>query len=157
MSQHLIKEEKIIEQALDIIDNRFNALNGEIILSSESAKSYASLKLSAQKKEVFAALFLNTQGAVMKYIEFFYGTIDQCSVYPREILRACIEYDVQKVILMHNHPSGLTEPSQADRQITRDIMEALKYIDVAVIDHLIFGGSDCYSFAERGILPVIGR
>ena len=82
----------------------------------------------------------------------FYGTIDAACVYPREVVRYCMDHNAAAVIFAHNHPSGIAEPSQADQQITRRLVDALGWIDVSVLDHFVVGAGDLVSFAERGLL-----
>jgi DNA repair protein RadC len=102
--------------------------------------------------EVFAAIHLDNRHGVLDYEELFRGTVDGASVHPREIVKSALRHNAAALILAHNHPSGLPEPSQADQRITQRIQEAVRYIDVRVLDHLIVGGDEIVSFAERGLL-----
>lgn len=88
----------------------------------------------------------------MAYEELFYGTIDGASVYPREVVKACLKYNSAAVIFAHNHPSGTPEPSQADLSITAKLKQALELVDIRVLDHIIVAGSNTISFAEKGLL-----
>ena len=102
--------------------------------------------------EVFAVLWLNNRHHMLAFDEMFYGTIDGASVHPREVVRRAIEHNAAAVILAHNHPSGVAEPSRADTQLTRRLSDALGLIDVRVIDHIVVGAEETVSFAERGLI-----
>ncbi len=104
--------------------------------------------MSEKLQEVFAIVFLDNRHRVIAYEELFYGTIDGASVHPREIVRKALEHNAAAVILAHNHPSGIAEPSTADERLTSRVREALGLIDVRVLDHIIVGGDTTYSFAE---------
>ena len=97
-------------------------------------------------------IFLDNQHAVIGFEVLFQGTIDGAAIYPREIVKATLEHKAAVVILSHNHPSGTSEPSEADKRITNRIIDSLNAIDVKVLDHLIVGGTSITSFAERGLL-----
>lgn len=113
---------------------------------------YLRARLCHLSHEVFACLFLDTRHRVLGYEELFRGTIDGASVYPREVVRACLRYHASAVILAHNHPSGIAEPSRADREITRTLVEALGLMEIRVLDHLIIGQGEPVSMAERGMV-----
>lgn len=102
--------------------------------------------------EVFGTLLLDTQHRLIAFDELFRGTIDSASVYPREVIRHAIEHNATAVILVHNHPSGDSEPSDADRRITQRLQEALGLVDIHVLDHVVVGHEGYTSFAERGWL-----
>ncbi len=97
-------------------------------------------------------LFLDSQHRVIRFEELFRGTINAASVYPREVLKAALAYNAAAVILVHNHPSGDPEPSDADRRITERLKEVLGLMDIRVIDHVVVGCDGCRSFAEMGYL-----
>ena len=125
---------------------------GDLLTSPDLVRSYLSAQLRHQPREVFAVLFLDNQNRLITYEELFFGTIDGASVYPREVVRRALAHNCAAVILSHNHPSGVAEPSQADCRITRRLQAALELIDVRVIDHMVVGDSEVISFAERGLL-----
>jgi DNA repair protein RadC len=102
--------------------------------------------------EVFCCLFLDNRHRLIAFDELFRGTIDGASVHPREVVRQALQRNAAAVILAHNHPSGVAEPSQADELITHRLKDALALVDIRVLDHLIVGDSRCTSFAERGLL-----
>ena len=103
-------------------------------------------------REVFACLFLDNQHRLIEYEEMFYGTIDGASVHPREVVRRGLELNAAAVIFAHNHPSRVSEPSSADRQITDRLQSALALIDIRVLDHIVIGDAEATSFAARGWL-----
>jgi DNA repair protein RadC len=122
-------------------------------LSNPAAvKSYVSAQLRHQPREVFAVLFLDNQNRLLAYEELFQGGIDGANVYPREIIRCVIKHNAAAVMLAHNHPSGVAEPSQADIRITYKIESALRTIDVKLLDHLVVGDGQVVSLAERGLI-----
>jgi len=108
-------------------------------------------KLAIHEHEVFAVLFLDSQNRILEFKELFRGTINAASVYPREVVKEVLELNAASVILAHNHPSGVTTPSQADKLITTKLQQALNLIDVSVLDHIIIGEST-YSFAEHDLI-----
>ena len=125
---------------------------GEALTSAQQAARYLQSRLRDRPYEVFAALFLDSRHRVLAFEELFRGTIDGASVHPREVVRQALRHNAAALILSHNHPSGLAEPSQADRQITVRLRDALALIDVRLLDHLIVGDGDCCSLAERGLI-----
>jgi len=124
----------------------------DLLTSPEATRAYLKTRLYHQAREVFACVFLDNRHRVIRYEELFQGTIDGASVHPREIVRRALELHAAAVILAHNHPSGVTEPSQADLRITRRLKDALALVDVRVLDHLVIGEGDTASLAERGLL-----
>ncbi len=125
---------------------------GNALDSSLATKHYLMSELKNESREVFAILFLDNQHQVQHFEKLFFGTIDAAAVYPRIIVEAVLKHKSAAVILTHNHPSGICEPSIADQQITARIKEALALIDVRVLDHLIIAGHQSYSFAEHAKL-----
>jgi DNA repair protein RadC len=113
---------------------------------------YLRSRIGAHPYEVFACLFLDQRHRVIAFEELFRGSIDGASVYPREVVRRCLAHNAAAVILAHNHPSGVAEPSQADRDITAELKRALALIDVRVLDHFIIGSGTPTSLALRGLL-----
>ncbi|MGV6815856.1 MAG: RadC family protein [Thiotrichales bacterium] len=115
------------------------------------ARRYVQQRLREYPHEVFACLFLDTRHRLITYEELFTGTIDGASVHPREVVRQAIKHNAAAVIFAHNHPSGIAEPSSADRQITERLKTALSYVDVRVLDHIVVG-DEPVSMAERGMV-----
>jgi DNA repair protein RadC len=120
--------------------------------SPQAVKDYLALHLSHLPYEVFAVLFLDSQHKLLKLEEMFRGTLSQTSVYPREVVRRALDHNAGAVILAHNHPSGVAEPSRSDELLTQALKNALQLVDVRVLDHLIVGRFGVMSFAERGLL-----
>ena len=125
---------------------------GNALTSPEITRSYLSAQLRGYSYEVFACLFLDNQHRVIQLDELFRGTIDGASVYPREVVKQALHHNAAAVIFAHNHPSGVTEPSQADKQITEKLKKALDLFDIRVLDHFIIGDGEPYSFAEHGLI-----
>jgi len=123
----------------------------DAIESPQAARRYLAMRLRGHPQEVFAALFLDNRHRVIVYEELFRGTIDQAAVHPREVVRRALHHNAAALILAHNHPSGVAEPSRADEHITRQLREALMLVDVRVLDHIIIG-DEWISMAERGLL-----
>ena len=125
---------------------------GEALQSAADTRRYLVARLRHQPHEVFACLFLDNRHRVLNFEELFYGTIDGASVHPRQVVKRALYHNAAALILAHNHPSGVAEPSRADERITLRLQEALSLIDVRVLDHFIIGDGECVSFAERGLL-----
>ena len=123
-----------------------------VLTSPDMTRSYLLSRLAGFEREVFSCVHLDNQHCVMAYEELFYGTIDGASVYPREVVKSCLKYNSAAVIFAHNHPSGTPEPSQADKDITAKLKQALALVDIRVLDHIIVAGSNTTSFAEKGLL-----
>ncbi len=118
----------------------------------EDTREYVHSKLANRPNEVFACLFLDNRHRLIEYQELFQGTIDGAQVHPREVVRRALNMNAAAVILAHNHPSGVAEPSQSDRLITEKLQQALQLIDVRILDHLIIGAGEITSLAERGFI-----
>ncbi|GGQ22920.1 RadC family protein [Shewanella litoralis] len=127
-----------------------NLQRGQILTNPDLTRDYLMRQLADRSYEVFALLLLDTQHRVIQFVELFRGTIDSASVYPREVISLVLEKKAAAVIVCHNHPSGIAEPSQADRRITERIKNALATIDVSLLDHMVVGDQEIVSFAERG-------
>ncbi len=127
-------------------------VRGDALTSPRQTRRYLRLRLQSHPNEVFACLFLDNRHRVIAYEELFQGTIDGASVHPREVVRRALHHNAAALILAHNHPSGVAEPSQADRQITLRLKEALALIDVRVLDHIVVGCNETSSLAELGLL-----
>ncbi len=115
-------------------------------------QDYLRLRLGGREREVFVVVLLDAQNRIIEVTELFEGTLTQTSVYPREVVRAALQYNAHSVIFAHNHPSGVAEPSQADQMLTETLQRALRLVDVEVLDHFIIGKGASMSFAERGLL-----
>jgi DNA repair protein RadC len=124
----------------------------DALTSVDATKQYLLAALRDQPQEVFAMLCLDSQHRLIKYRPMFYGTIDSASVYPRVLVKQALDDNAAAVILAHNHPSGVAEPSQADHHITQRIQSAMGLVDIKVLDHFVIGDGDAVSFAQRGLL-----
>jgi DNA repair protein RadC len=117
-----------------------------------ATRRYLASRLRHYPHEVFACLFLDNRHRVIVFEELFRGTIDGASVHPREVVRRALQHNAAALILAHNHPSGVAEPSRADVQLTRRLVDALALVDVRVLDHLVIGDGEGTSLAERGLI-----
>jgi DNA repair protein RadC len=113
-------------------------------------RRYLQAQLRSHGREVFAALFLDSQHRMLAFEPLFFGTIDSAVVYPREVVRRALHHNAAAVIVAHNHPSGIAEPSQADRRLTERLREVLQVVDIRLLDHVVVGDVDNVSFADRG-------
>ena len=125
---------------------------GSALNSPSAVRDYLRLRLQALPHEVFVTIFLDAQNRVIDVEELFRGTLTQTSVYPREVVKRALYHNAGAVILAHNHPSGVAEPSHADETLTQTLKQALALVDVRVLDHFIVAGTAVLSFAERGLL-----
>ena len=126
--------------------------SGDALNSPRAVRDYLQLLLRGREQEVFMVIFLDAQHRVVASEELFHGTLTQTSVYPREVVKRALSHNAAAVILAHNHPSGVAEPSQSDRLLTDALKQALALIDIRVLDHFIVAGAGCLSFAEQGML-----
>lgn len=145
------REDATIRRALSILSKRM-AQPGEAITSPQTARTYLQLAIAEKGHEVFVVLFLDVRNRVVACEEMFRGTLTQTSVYPREVVKAALRHNANGVMLCHNHPSGLADPSEADFRLTQAISQALALIDVRTLDHFIVTASSTHSFAEHGQL-----
>jgi len=126
--------------------------NGESIRSPADTEGYLQARMRHLDHELFCCLFLDNRHRVLSFNELFRGTIDGTSVYPREVVKEALAVNAAAVILAHNHPSGVAEPSQADERITRRLKSALELVDIRLLDHLIIGDGRATSLASRGLI-----
>ena len=145
----LATADQILEAARQAIERKMQ--RGTSFTSPAAVKEYLRAKLAGFEHEVFAVLFMDTQHRLIEYAEMFRGTIDSASVYPREVVKEALRLNAAAVILSHNHPSGSPEPSQADKVLTQRLKEALGLVEVRILDHVIVGGMETVSFAEKGL------
>ncbi len=124
----------------------------DVFDSPKSVKDYLVLQLDGHSQELFGAMFLDGQHRLIRFEVMFTGTLTQTSVYPREVVRHALRLNAAAVVLAHNHPSGVAEPSRADEFLTQTLASALKLVDVRVLDHIVVGRGQTVSLAERGLL-----
>jgi len=146
-----MSEQEIINQALTILETRLHQPD-VIITETTDATDYLKLQFAGLEHESFRVMLLNNQHGLIQLKELFRGTISTAMIYPREVVKAALEFNAAAVIFTHNHPSGTCDPSQADKRITQHLVDALKLIDVRVLDHIVLGGNETYSFAQHGLL-----
>lgn len=123
---------------------------GDALSSPQAVRQYLRLAIGVRDVEVFVALFLTAQNRVLAVEEIFRGTLTETRVYPREIVRRALQHNAHAVIVAHNHPSGMAEPSAADRALTASLKQALALVDISLLDHFVVTGSHAESLAERG-------
>jgi DNA repair protein RadC len=143
-----------LQAALELTRRHYEQLmmSGPTLTNPRATREYLRMRLRDLSHEVFAAIYLDNRNRVVKYSELFRGTIDGATVHPREVVKDALANKAAAVILAHNHPSGVAEPSQADELITRRLKDALAVVDIRVLDHLVIGDACVESFAERGLL-----
>jgi DNA repair protein RadC len=143
-----------LQAAIEIARRHYQQLmmTGSALANPRATREFLRMRLRDLPYEVFAIVYLDNRHRVIGFEELFRGTIDGASVHPREVVKRALAKNAAAVILTHNHPSGLAEPSQADELITRRLKEALALVDIRVLDHLVVGDAVCESFAERGLL-----
>ena len=125
---------------------------GEKLGSSQATKRFLASRLRDQSREIFACIFLNNHNHIIAFEELFQGSLTEANVYPREIVKSALAHNAAKVILAHNHPSGNPAPSQADKDLTQHLKTALALVEIRVIDHIVVGQQENFSFAEVGLL-----
>lgn len=149
VSEGQVSEADLLSAANDVFLSRLKS--GDVMSNPQDVKSFCKTKLLSREHEVFGILYLDNRHQLVEFEEMFRGTIDGASVHPREVVKGALLKNAAAVIFTHNHPSGSHEPSQADRDITTRLKDALALIDVRVLDHIIVG-NECCSFAERGLI-----
>lgn len=143
-------DDELIAVALRVLAGRVT--RAQALESPRATREYLVVRLAPLEHEVFCCIFLDNRHRVIAFEELFRGTVDGASVHPREVIKRTLAHNAAAVILAHNHPSGVAEPSQADELITVRLKEGLAQVDVRLLDHLIVGGATIVSLAERGVL-----
>jgi len=142
--------DEVLNAARQVLGRRVR--RGTTLSSPDVVRDYLRTKLGVLEHEVFAVLLLDSQNRLIEYAELFRGTLSQTSVYPREVVKIALTHNAAAMIFVHNHPSGVAEPSRADELLTQTLKQALSLIDVRTLDHLNVAGDQTLSFAERGLL-----
>lgn len=150
----IYSDDWIIAQAIAILEDRLaKAAPGPTISSPKDVRNLLTLRHAAHPdREVFEVVWLTAQHKVITIEQLAKGTLNQASVYPREVVKAALRHNAAAAVLSHNHPSGSLEPSQADKMLTQTLKTALATIDVRVLDHIITAGGNSMSFAEKGLI-----
>lgn len=143
-------QETTIREAIGILESRIKET--EAFTNPAAVKHFCRLQLAAERDECFACLFLDTRHRLIRFERLFNGTIDGASVHPRVVVRRALELNAAAIILTHNHPSGLAEPSHADIGITTRLKDALSLVDVRILDHIVVGIECSTSMAETGLI-----
>lgn len=144
-------DNEVIVRALEILE-RHVGRGRPVMDAPQKVREYLCLQYAREEREIFGILFVDGQHHVIGFEPMFYGTLTQTSVYPREVAKRALQLNAGAVILSHNHPSGTPEPSRADEYLTQALKAALALVDVRVLDHIVVGGGQSVSFAERGLL-----
>jgi len=157
MSQQIsfldMSEDEIIQFACATLERRLGYRREAIAFQGPGdVRDFLKLKLTQKESEVFAVLFLDNRHRLIQYEEMFFGTINGASVHPREVVKAALRHNAAAVVFAHNHPSGVSEPSQADISLTKKLTEALALVDVRALDHFIVSYECVLSMAERGLI-----
>ncbi len=143
-----VTNEDILSKATEIVLEQVK--NKDVFTEPDKVREFLKYKISALEHEVFVALFLDNRNRLILYKVLFRGTIDGASVYPREVVKEALAYNAAAMIVAHNHPSGVAESSHADEHITSRLKEALGFVGIRLLDHLIIGCDEVVSLAERG-------
>lgn len=144
------EKETVIALAVSVLASRHR--RGSSLTCPNTTRAYLQLKCADYRNEVFGCVFLDTRHRVVEHAELFQGTIDSATVHPRVVVQRALAVNAAAIVMFHNHPSGVAEPSHADRQLTRRLTDALALVDIRILDHLVVGESESVSFAERGWL-----
>lgn len=147
MSVFTAEELEVINKAHTIISLKFE--RGESFTSPYLVRNYLMTRLAVEEQEVFRVMYLDNQHRLIADVELAKGTLGACTVSAREVVKAALACNAAAVILSHNHPSGVPLPSRADKDVTKRISDALDFVGVRTLDHVIIGGSELYSFAEH--------
>lgn len=144
-AQHIIRE------ALTLLERQLRE-PGASFTSCNAVRNWLRLQLATLEREALSVLWLDNQHRLIAHDTLFLGTINTITVHPREVVKSGLKHNAAAAVLSHNHPSGEAEPSDADRRITERLKQALDLVDIRLLDHLVVGGMDIISFAERGWL-----
>ena len=142
-------DEEVLNAARSAINRRFR--RGRALTSPADSQEFLRVRLAHLEHEVFAVLWLDNRHRILAFEELFRGTIDGSSVHPREVVKSALGHNAAACIMAHNHPSGVSEPSRADLNITQRLKSGLSLVDVRVLDHIVVG-EDCVSLAQRGLI-----
>jgi DNA repair protein RadC len=142
--------DEVLTAARQVLGRRVR--RGTTLSSPQVVRDFLQTKLAGLEHEVFVALLLDAQNRLIEYVELFRGTLAQTSVYPREVVKIALQRNAAAMIVAHNHPSAMAEPSHADELLTQTLKQALALIDVRILDHFIVAGAQTLSFAERGLI-----
>lgn len=146
-----LSAQRTVQHALALLDRHLRE-TGVAFTSTQAARDWLRLKMAGLEREEFMVLYLNQQNQLIAHETLFAGSISSTEVHPREVVKRALYFNAAAVLFAHNHPSGDTIPSQADKAVTQRLVQALQLVDIHVPDHLIVGGTQVLSFAEHGLL-----
>lgn len=144
------EQETLIKLALSLMAQRHR--RGRVLTSPDQTRDFLKLKLGDRRNEVFGTIYLDNRHRIVELVEHFQGTIDGAQVHARVVVQQALTCNAAAVILFHNHPSGVAEPSRADEAITRRLRDALSLVDVRILDHFVISADEVTSFSERGLI-----
>ena len=144
------EKSSLVSLALKVLSQRYR--RGRVLNSPDEIEGFLRLKLSGRRNEVFGIIFLDCRHRLIRTVELFQGTVDGAAVYPRVVVQKALDHNAAAVVLYHNHPSGVAEPSEADRSITATLGRALALVEVRLLDHLVVTDGTYVSLAERGYI-----
>jgi len=144
-------DDAVLRRAAAILEARC-VREGDVISNPTDARRAVQLRTATLEYEVFGLVYLDNKHRVLGFEDLFRGTIDGCTVHPREVAKAALRMNAAAVLIYHNHPSTDPTPSRADELLTQRLKEVLGLLDIRVIDHIVIGGTEVVSFAERGLL-----
>jgi len=145
-----VADREVIDAALAVLSAQVSRVN--TLISPRAVREFLAIRYANLEHEVFTVIFLDNRNRVIACEDLFRGTIDGASVYPREVVKAALSHNASACLLAHPHPSGIAEPSQADEFITRRLRDALALVDIRLVDHIVIGGGNFTSLAERGLV-----
>lgn len=149
---YIDNSDDLIKAAIAVLEERVRYKVEDVIARPEDVRNLIKLKLSGLEHEEFHVIWLTTHNQVIEIQKVFRGAISQASVYPRELVKEGLKRNAASCILVHNHPSGLVEPSSADISLTNELKKTMNLIDIRIMDHFVVGGAELYSFAEKGLI-----
>ena len=143
-------DEGIVLRAIKVLRSRLQ--ERDVFSTPDTVKDFLRLQAQGLAHEVFSVMYLDAQNRLLQYEQLFRGTLTQTSVYPREVIKQALAWNAASVVLHHNHPSGVCEPSRADEALTQTLRAALALVDIRVLDHVVTSDFGALSMAERGLL-----
>lgn len=146
-----LSDDAILKRAAAILEARC-VREGDVLSNPTDARRAVQLRTATLEHEIFGLVYLDNQHRVLGFEDLFRGTIDGCTVHPREVVKAALRMNAAAVLIYHNHPSTDPTPSRADELLTQRLRDVLNLLDIRVIDHIVIGGTEVVSFAERGLL-----
>ena len=151
MNNLTVEQQEVLSQATKVLES-INFTYDFVVNEVNTTGLYLTAKLAGAEREQFSVLLLNSQHQLIEFNTLFYGDVSSCTVTPSQIVRLALLRNSSAIILCHNHPSGCVTPSEADKNITKRIVDACRLLDIKVLDHIIVGGSNYFSLAQHGYM-----